>query len=87
MTGFRIAYGGAQQHFGVTPDVTTLGKVRSPPRGPPTAKPLLRRHTPQRAPRCAPECRRLGSAGPLCFPATATRARARDADRRGGGRR
>ena len=27
MTGFRIAYGGAQQHFGVIPDVTTMGKV------------------------------------------------------------
>ncbi|CAN0106484.1 unnamed protein product [Pylaiella littoralis] len=27
MTGFRIAYGGAQDYFGVTPDVTTLGKV------------------------------------------------------------
>ena len=27
MTGFRIAYGGAQQHFGVVPDVTTMGKV------------------------------------------------------------
>lgn len=27
MTGFRIAYGGAQAYFGVTPDVTTLGKV------------------------------------------------------------
>lgn len=27
MTGFRVAYGGAQQHFGVTPDLTTLGKV------------------------------------------------------------
>ncbi|MBW4663092.1 MAG: glutamate-1-semialdehyde 2,1-aminomutase [Chroococcus sp. CMT-3BRIN-NPC107] len=27
MTGFRIAYGGAQQKFGVTPDLTTLGKV------------------------------------------------------------
>jgi len=27
MTGFRIAYGGAQEHFGVTPDVTTMGKV------------------------------------------------------------
>jgi len=27
MTGFRIAYGGAQAHFGVTPDVTTMGKV------------------------------------------------------------
>ena len=27
MTGFRIAYGGAQQHFGITPDLTTLGKV------------------------------------------------------------
>merc|ERR1712151_1118383 len=27
MTGFRIAYGGAQDHFGVTPDVTTMGKV------------------------------------------------------------
>ena len=27
MTGFRTAYGGAQQHFGITPDLTTLGKV------------------------------------------------------------
>jgi glutamate-1-semialdehyde 2,1-aminomutase len=27
MTGFRIAYGGAQQRFGVTPDLTTMGKV------------------------------------------------------------
>ncbi|MBD2000165.1 glutamate-1-semialdehyde 2,1-aminomutase [Leptolyngbya sp. FACHB-541] len=27
MTGFRIAYGGAQQRFGVTPDLTTLGKI------------------------------------------------------------
>lgn len=27
MTGFRINYGGAQKHFGVTPDVTTMGKV------------------------------------------------------------
>ena len=27
MTGFRIAYGGAQSYFGVTPDVTTMGKV------------------------------------------------------------
>jgi len=27
MTGFRISYGGAQQRFGVTPDLTTLGKV------------------------------------------------------------
>ena len=27
MTGFRIAYGGAQEYFGITPDVTTLGKV------------------------------------------------------------
>lgn len=27
MTGFRIAYGGAQQKFNVTPDLTTLGKV------------------------------------------------------------
>jgi len=27
MTGFRIAYGGAQGKFGVTPDLTTLGKV------------------------------------------------------------
>jgi len=27
MTGFRIAYGCAQAHFGVTPDVTTMGKV------------------------------------------------------------
>lgn len=27
MTGFRLAYGGAQELFGVTPDLTTLGKV------------------------------------------------------------
>jgi glutamate-1-semialdehyde 2,1-aminomutase len=27
MTGFRIAYGGAQEKFGVTPDITTLGKI------------------------------------------------------------
>ncbi len=27
MTGFRLAYGGAQQLFGVTPDITTLGKI------------------------------------------------------------
>ena len=27
MTGFRFAYGGAQEYYGVTPDVTTLGKV------------------------------------------------------------
>lgn len=27
MTGFRIAYGGAQERYGVKPDLTTLGKV------------------------------------------------------------
>ncbi|MFB2983227.1 glutamate-1-semialdehyde 2,1-aminomutase [Microseira sp. BLCC-F43] len=27
MTGFRIAYGGAQEKFGITPDLTTLGKI------------------------------------------------------------
>jgi len=27
MTGFRVARGGAQEHFGVTPDLTALGKV------------------------------------------------------------
>ena len=27
MTGFRVAYGGAQSLFGVTPDMTTLGKI------------------------------------------------------------
>ena len=27
MTGFRLARGGAQERFGVTPDLTTLGKV------------------------------------------------------------
>lgn len=27
MSGFRVAMGGAQQRFGVTPDLTTLGKV------------------------------------------------------------
>lgn len=29
MTGFRIAKGCAQEYFGVTPDVTTMGKVRA----------------------------------------------------------
>jgi glutamate-1-semialdehyde 2,1-aminomutase len=27
MTGFRVALGGAQQRFGISPDLTTLGKV------------------------------------------------------------
>ncbi len=27
MTGFRVAYGGAQQLYGIRPDLTTLGKV------------------------------------------------------------
>jgi glutamate-1-semialdehyde 2,1-aminomutase len=27
MTGFRVAFGGAQQRFGIQPDLTTLGKV------------------------------------------------------------
>jgi glutamate-1-semialdehyde 2,1-aminomutase len=27
MTGFRVAYGGAQTRFGITPDLTTLGKI------------------------------------------------------------
>jgi len=27
ITGFRISQGGAQEHYGVTPDMTTLGKV------------------------------------------------------------
>lgn len=27
MTGFRVAYGGAQELFGVTPNMTTLGKI------------------------------------------------------------
>ncbi|MBI2428947.1 MAG: glutamate-1-semialdehyde 2,1-aminomutase [Ignavibacteriales bacterium] len=27
MTGFRVALGGAQQLYGVTPDITTLGKI------------------------------------------------------------
>lgn len=27
MTGFRVAYGGAQEIFGVTPDLTMLGKI------------------------------------------------------------
>ena len=36
VTGFRLAYGGAQAYYGVVPDVCTLGKVlggaiRSPP--------------------------------------------------------
>ena len=27
MTGFRISYGGAQEHWGITPDLSTFGKV------------------------------------------------------------
>ena len=27
ITGFRVAWGGAQQRYGVTPDLTTLGKI------------------------------------------------------------
>jgi glutamate-1-semialdehyde 2,1-aminomutase len=27
MTGFRVALGGAQAHYGIAPDLTTLGKV------------------------------------------------------------
>jgi glutamate-1-semialdehyde 2,1-aminomutase len=27
MTGFRLAFGGAQQRYGIRPDLTTLGKV------------------------------------------------------------
>jgi len=27
MTGFRIAYGGAQEKFGITPDLPTLAKL------------------------------------------------------------
>jgi glutamate-1-semialdehyde 2,1-aminomutase len=27
MTGFRVAYGGAQQRYGITPDITALGKI------------------------------------------------------------
>ncbi|MGE5186272.1 MAG: glutamate-1-semialdehyde 2,1-aminomutase, partial [Acidobacteriota bacterium] len=27
ITGFRVAYGGAQQRFGITPDLTCLGKI------------------------------------------------------------
>ena len=27
ITGFRVAWGGAQERFGVTPDLTTLGKI------------------------------------------------------------
>jgi glutamate-1-semialdehyde 2,1-aminomutase len=27
MTGFRVAYGGAQAHYGIKPDLTTLGKI------------------------------------------------------------
>lgn len=27
MTGFRLSYGGAQEYFNITPDLTTLGKI------------------------------------------------------------
>ncbi|KAI8016976.1 hypothetical protein LOK49_LG04G02312, partial [Camellia lanceoleosa] len=29
MTRFRLSYGGAQEYFGITPDLTTLGKIIS----------------------------------------------------------
>ena len=27
MTGFRVAFGGAQERYGILPDLTTLGKL------------------------------------------------------------
>lgn len=27
ITGFRVGYGGAQEHYGISPDLTTLGKI------------------------------------------------------------
>ena len=27
VTGFRLAYGGAQEFYGVTPDMATVGKI------------------------------------------------------------
>lgn len=27
VTGFRLAYGGAQEHYGITPDLTAVGKI------------------------------------------------------------
>ena len=27
ISGFRLALGGAQEYFGITPDMTTLGKI------------------------------------------------------------
>ena len=27
VTGFRLAYGGAQEHYGVTPDLAAVGKI------------------------------------------------------------
>ena len=27
MTGYRFSYGGAQEYYGVTPDICTLGKI------------------------------------------------------------
>ena len=27
VTGFRFAYGGAQEHYGITPDICTMGKI------------------------------------------------------------
>ena len=34
MTGFRIAKGCAQEYWGVTPDLTTMGKVIGGPASP-----------------------------------------------------
>src|SRR5262249_9989420 len=45
ITGFRIAYGGAQEVYGVTPDLTCLGKVIGggvPPSAPAGARPPTR---------------------------------------------
>jgi len=82
VTGFRLAYGGAQALYDVTPDLCTLGKIigggfplaavagraGGPPRG--TDGPPPRAIPRPRSPPCRPD---LPSAPPACAPASAAR--------------
>merc|ERR1711871_1620255 len=65
MTGFRIDYGCAQKHFGVTPDVTTMGKVIGGGLGHGQVRALAQRYARTgRVPRAVPVRGRLHVAGP-----------------------
>src|SRR5262249_59557444 len=50
ITGFRVAFGGAQELYGVRPDITCLGKVIGggrPPGAPRGGRPHLRHRAPR----------------------------------------